>query len=173
MTDLEDPRWVLQKPSSANLIVTLCAGLAAMGALWLIDLPAAWRGAVLLLVLVVLALDVYVIRLKSRGAVAAFYLYERDVVLPVGTDNPSLAQTTATRELMIRIRHAHPGRHGQEGEDGVVLKAPFVSTYFTTIPYRLPHDAPWRRWFPRVLAIWADSVDAEQFRQVRVRLKWR
>lgn len=171
MTDLEDPRWVLHKPSMANLIVTLCAGLAAMGALWLIDLPAAWRGAVLLLALAVLALDVYVIRLKSRGAVAAFYLYERDVVLPVAADNPLLEKTETVRELMIRIRYVQQGN--TDSDEGVVLKSPFVSTFLTTIPYRLPHDAPWRRWFPRVLAIWADSVDAEQFRQVRVRLKWR
>ena len=185
MTDIQDPRWVVLKPSLTNLILTLAAGLAAMASLWLIDLPAAWRGAILLLALVVLAMDVYLIRCQSRDAVAAFYLYERDVALPAATGNPLPAQTETARELLMRIRYANParrrkGKNSKDGNDsndsealGVVLKSPYVSTYFTTIPYRLPHDAPWRRWFPRVLAIWADSVDAEQFRQVRVRLKWR
>ena len=186
MADIQDPQWVALKPSSTNLILTLASGVLAMASLWLIDIPEWLRAVILLVALIVLVFDVYLIRFKSRDAVNAFYLFERDVaVVPMQTFSPpegnqSAAKIISTSEWAVRIRYANPGKRKKsinndaiEVAEGVVTRTPYVSTYFTTIPYRLPNDPVWRRWFPHVLALWADSLDRDQFRQVRVKLKWR
>ncbi len=182
MSDIQDPRWILLKPSLTNLVMTLLSALLAAASLWLIDLDEWVRAGILLAALVVLAFDIYLIRFKSSDAIDAFYLFERDAV-PTVPDSPPAESlpTTGKRlnELALRVRYANPEkRKGAPGAnrfeaEGLVTKSPYVSTYFTTIPYRLPDDPAWRRWFPRVLALWADSLDREHFRQVRIRLKWR
>jgi hypothetical protein len=174
-TEHQDPRWIALNPSNTNLVLTLSAGLVACAALWLIDIPEWARALILLIAFVVLSIDVYMVRLKSRDAVGAFYLFERDVVVLADGD---VAQSPL-KELCVRIRYRNTGNTGKlkslaEAEvEGVVHKAPYVSTYFSTIPYRLPNDPAWRRYMPRIISLWADSLDREQFRQVRVQLKWR
>jgi hypothetical protein len=172
MTENQDPRWVNLRPSNTNLALTLLSALLACAALWLIDIPDWVRATILLLALIVLLCDVYIVRFKSANAIAAFYLFERDIVLPqtADTDEPS-----HQRVLCIRLRYANPSKRKSSAPsevEGVVTKSPYVSTYFTSIPYQLPDDPKWRRWMPRVLALWADGLDREQFRQVRVQLKW-
>ncbi len=182
MSDIQDPRWILLKPSLTNLVMTLVSALLAAASLWLIDLDEWVRAGILLAALVVLAFDIYLIRFKSSDAIDAFYLFERDIV-PLLPDSPPGNNPSAGEnrlgELVVRVRYANPGKRKgvpdcrRSDAEGLVTKSPYVSTYFTTIPYLLPDDPAWRRWFPRVLALWADSVDREQFRQVRTRLKWR
>lgn len=173
MTENQDPRWVTLKPSNTNLALTLASGVLACGALWLIDIPDWGRAAILLVAFVVLSIDVYLVRLKSRDAIGAFYLFERDVLTtPTNAD----AAPEIKKELCVRIRYHNLAKRksAQDGEiEGIVHKSPYVSTYFSTIPYRLPNDPAWRRFMPRMISLWADSLDREQFRQVRVQLKWR
>ncbi len=182
MPDHQDPRWISLQPSLINLILTLLTGVLAGASLWLIDIPEWVRAAILLWALIVLVIDVYWVRHQSAGAVGGFYLIEREKVVPSldqTTPSEKLPTPNKTRELVVRLRYANPEKRKKadgtiESEaDGMVLSSPYVSTYFTTIPYRLPGDPPWRRWFPRVLALWADSLDRERFRETRVKLKWR
>jgi hypothetical protein len=172
MTENQDPRWIALNPSNTNLVLTLGSGVIACAALWLIDIPEWVRAGILLLAFVVLSMDVYLVRLKSRDAVGAFYLFERDVVVMADGD---VAQSPQ-KELCVRIRYRNTAKLKSPAEaevEGVVHKTPYVSTYFSTIPYRLPSDPAWRRYMPRTISLWADSLDHEQFRQVRVQLKWR
>ncbi len=182
MADNQDPRWVVLTPSATNLGLTLGAGLLAGASLWLIDISEWLRALILMVALIVLVFDIYLIRFKSSDAVDAFYLFERDVAvvaaqtLSTAEGGHSVTHETVAGELAVRIRYANPGKRKTAANDvveGVVTKSPYVSTYFTTIPYCLPNDPAWRKWFPHVLSLWADSLDREQFRQVRVKLKWR
>ncbi|NJR72380.1 MAG: hypothetical protein HC782_05050 [Gammaproteobacteria bacterium] len=170
MTDINDPRWIHLKPSTTNLILTLTSAVLACGVLWLIDIEDWMRAIILLLALIVLAVDVYVVRFKSRDAIAAFYLIERDVVSNVEGN----ASPVTSKQLWVRIRFLNTHKRKTDIEiEAQVHKAPYVSTYFSTIPYTLPNDPKWRRWLPRVISLWGDSLDREAFRQVRVQLKWR
>ena len=63
-------------------------------------------------------------------------------------------------------------RAGAE-KTGTVLRVGFVSTWFTTLRYRLPDDPRWRRCWPHIIPLWADSLDKEEFRKVRVALRWK
>jgi hypothetical protein len=170
MNDINDPRWISIKPSTTNLILTLTSALLACGVLWLIDIEDWMRAIILLLALVVLAIDVYIVRFKSSDAIQAFYLFERDVVAASDPDAPS----TLEKQLWVRIRFLNAAKRKSAAEiEALVHRAPYVSTYFSTIPYTLPNDPKWRRWLPRVISLWGDSLEREAFRQVRVQLKWR
>ncbi len=183
MSDIQDPRWILLKPSLTNLILTLGAALLACASLWLIDIDEWVRAVILLAALILLVFDIYLIRFKSSDAIDAFYLFEREAapILPKPTPAADHLPAAAEKsvELVLRIHFANPGKRTRmldiyrSEAEVVVTRSPYVSTYFTSIPYRFPNDPAWRRWFPRVLALWADSLDRERFRQVRIRLKWR
>ena len=177
-------RWVEIKPSNVNLALTLAAPLCAASAALIVDMPD-WVRAVLLALLVMATVaDVYLVRHLSAGAVSAFYVFEIDE--PDGQVGalavPKLLEVAAARQgaarppkqpLGIRLRYRHPAKRGGIAEaEGVLGERAYVSTYFTSISYRLPGDPAWRRWFPRVVSLWADGVDREAFRQVRVQLKW-
>jgi hypothetical protein len=172
MTDIQDPRWIRLQPSTINLILTLTSAILACGVLWLIDIEEWMRAIILLLALIVLTIDIYIVRFKSSDAVAAFYLVERDVIVASNPDAPSLPE----KQLWVRIRYLNTAKMKSPDAaeiEALVHRAPYVSTYFSTIPYTLPNDPKWRRWMPRVISLWGDSLDREQFRQVRVQLKWR
>jgi len=179
-----DKRWIEIKPSNVNLALTLLAPLFAAGAVVVIEMPDWVRAVLLTLLFVATIADVYLVRHLSAGAVSAFYLFELDTpdrpdsVRPVvsgGESSPSQhgAQQGVARQLGIRLRYRYPAKRGGEVEaEGVVGSRAYVSTYFTSIPYRLLADPGWRRWFPRVVSVWADGIDREAFRRVRVQLKW-
>jgi len=63
-------------------------------------------------------------------------------------------------------------RNGRELE-AALLHGAVVTPWFTTLKYRLPADAPWRRYWPRVVPVWFDAIDAEAFRRLRVALRWK
>lgn len=57
--------------------------------------------------------------------------------------------------------------------DALVLEGCFVTPALTVVRYRMPHEARWlRRMWPRLLTIWPDGIDSEDFRRLRVLLKW-
>ncbi len=173
----ETDSWIELRPSNVNLALTLAASLAALGVLFLIDVPEWARAAVAAALFIATAADVYFVRMRHARAVVAFRLTR--VEEPVSSER--LAQAGApngemrlARELRIRLRYRNAKATGAAAEaEGIVMPRCYVSTYFTSIAYALPGDPGWRKWFPRVLPLWADGIDAECFRQVRVSLKWR
>ncbi len=181
---LMDERWIEIKPSNVNLALTLAAPLFAAAAIFVVEMPDWLRALLLVLLFLATIADIYLVRHLSAGAVAAFYLFELDAPnSPEGTPpvvgvGESFAMQRGTqqapvRQLRIRLRHRHPAKRGDVVEaEGVLGSRAYVSTYFTSIPYRLLGDPGWRRWFPRVVSLWADGIDREAFRRVRVQLKW-
>jgi|GEM_PF-1908434 len=179
-----DERWIEIKPSNVNLALTLAAPLLAVVAAFFVQMPDWVRAAFLALLFLSTIADVYLVRHLSAGAVSAFYLFELDVpgsphgplpVVGAGEAYPPQHRTQpeTARRLGIRLRYRHPTKRGGAVEaEGVLGSRAYVSTYFTSIPYRLPSDPRWRRWFPRVFSLWADGIDREAFRRVRVQLKW-
>lgn len=171
------PNWIEIRPSNVNLALTLLVPLCAMAVLFLIELPD-WLLAVLCtgLFLVTIA-DVYMVRQLSSGAVSAFRLFtppESFATGDMGGSEGDKSPRTSPQALGIRVRYRHPAKRGGVAEaEGVLGPRAYVSTYFTSFSYRLHGDPVWRRWFPRVISLWADGVDREAFRQVRVQLKWR
>ena len=176
MNTTTDPRWIAVKPSTTNLMLTLASAVLACGALWLIDIADWARAIILILALVVLTCDVYIVRFKSKEAIGAFYLFEREVPVPMLVPETPSDAMRVEKQLWVRIRYLNAAKRGaidNNEVDALVHRSPYVSTYFSTIPYQLPNDPKWRRWLPRVISLWADSLDRDDFRQVRVRLKWR
>ena len=170
---LADPRWVTIRPSNTNLILTSLLAMLAIGALWLVPLSLWLRIVLCCIALLILVVEVIQIRMLSRFAIGAFYLQLRDS--PIVSDD-SAAANSKRPSLGIRVRYANPqlrGLKAADEADGAVCGSPYVSTYFSTITYILDSDPAWRRYMPRLLALWADGVEREQFRQVRVLLKWR
>jgi len=179
-----DERWIEVKPSNVNLALTLVATLFAAGVTLVVEMPDWVRAVLLTLLFVATIADVYLVRHLSAGAVSAFYLFELDTPLSPDSVRPVLSggessplghgvQQAAARQLGIRLRYRHPAKRGGGVEaEGVVESRAYVSTYFTSIPYRLSGGPGWRRWFPQVVSLWADGIDREAFRRVRVQLKW-
>lgn len=179
-----DEGWIEIKPSNVNLVLTLAAPLLAVIAAFFVQMPDWVRAAFLALLFLFTIADVYLVRHLSAGAVSAFYLFELDApgssdgslpVVSIGEASAPhhRAQPESARRLGIRLRYRHPTKRGGAAEaEGVLGSRAYVSTYFTSIPYRLPTDPRWRRWFPRVVSIWADGIDRDAFRRVRVQLKW-
>jgi len=176
----DSPSWVAVQPSLISLTLTLTLPLLAVGGLFWIELEEWVRGALLAALLVAVSIDVYIVRLKSANAIGAFrlVLIEKVSVAPLGEPpesiQPSAVVGANERQLHIKLRFRNPSKKRSSAEaEGVVAKQSYVSTYFTSISYRLPDDPRWRKWLPRVLPIWPDSIERDAFRQVRVLLKWR
>ncbi len=171
----ESTAWIELYPSNVNLGLTLTAALGALGVLFLIDLPDWVRAAISTALLFATIADVYFVRMRHARAVVAFRLIDADASGAPPARAEGVANDAGTPKVLgIGLRYrGHRGGDTTAESQGVVLPRCYVSTYFTSIAYTLPDDPSWRRWFPRVLPLWADGIDAEQFRQVRVRLKWR
>ena len=177
-----DPRWIRLRVSRINLGVTLVGALVAFPLMLLIrEMPAWFRISLVAGLVLSVTWDLRLILLKGRDSVGAFYLFDVDPPPPpqslpgspgvkpgnrkAGADSPKLG---------IRIRFANGAKHPVPGErDGIVLQRAFVAPWFTALRYRLPGDAAWRRWWPRVIPLWPDSLDGAEFRKIRVALKWK
>lgn len=108
--------------------------------------------------------EVRLVLLGGANAVRAFYLVELDAGATGGND--SEAATRATK-LGIRLQCNNAAIQQGEVSDGA-----FVMPWFAAVPYRLPGDGRIRKFWPRTLPLWRDSMNAEDFRAVRVRLRW-
>lgn len=167
-----DPRWIALRISRINLGISMIGGLLAFPIMFLIEgMPPLLRLCVLVLFALAMAWDLHLILLKGRHSVAAFYLFDRDVRDRAGkADSPGKPDL----KLGIRVRFARaPLTDSGDGTEGEVLGGTFVSPWFTALRYRLPRDPSWRRYWPRIIPLWRDSIDAEEFRKVRVALKWK
>ena len=122
-----------------------------------------------------MAADLWLILLKGRYSIGAFYLFDLDQPL-APTDAQSVVRNIRVNSprLGLRVRFANAAKHPGTAEcEGIVLPRAFVAPWFTALRYQLPGDAAWRRWWPRVMPLWADSLDAAEFRKIRVALKWK
>lgn len=172
-----DPRWIAIGPSMVNLALTLLAGVVSLVVMVWIDVPEWVKIPALIAIPLVLSWEAWHILQKNRGAVTSFYLEPIEVertapdaaAAEVVPDASSKAlQNAAQPKLSLHLSL----RSGTQLK-GIVLPQSFVSFYFVSILYRLDTDPSWRRWFPRALALWPDSVDRTRAREVRVQLKWR
>ena len=173
-----DPRWITLRVSRLNLGVALVGALLVFPVMFLISEVAAWiRLSLLGGFVLALAWDLRLILLKGRESIGAFYLFDLDPASRSGAkDFPSTGRIGGadSPRLGIRIRFANPGKdHNTAEREGVVLHGAFVSPWFTALRFQIAGDAAWRRWWPRVIPLWADSLDDAEFRKVRVALKWK
>jgi hypothetical protein len=162
----DDARWIAIKRSRLHLVLMSTLALLAAAMMFIVAAsddtwlprPLAW---------VLLAACVGGAALEFRRAlrpsprtVVSLYLLELDA------DDPTHAPV-----LGIRVRHADTSE-----EQGTVAANAFVTPWFASIPYRLRAEAGWRRYWqrfwPRLVPLWRDALDADDFREIRVRLRW-
>ena len=167
-----DPRWIAVRVSRINLGITVLFASVSFPLLWFINgIPMSIRYALMVALTLSLISDLWLILLKGRYSVAAFYLFDLDQESSPRTGERPSPAPHAPR-LGIRVRFANGARHIRAERDGVVMRAAFVSPWFTSLRYQLVDDVAWRRWWPRMIPLWPDNLDAEAFRKVRVALKW-
>ena len=165
---VDDSRWIVLRVSRINLAANAVCVLAAFVMLWLVPLPAWIRIGFASAFFAVFLWDLRLVLLKSRQSVGAFYLIDLDAV-PTAD-----ATAAAPAKVGIRVRYALASELALSREaDGVIVKGAFVSPWFTALRYALQQDAGWRKWWPHIIPLWPDSVDAESFRRVRVALRWK
>ena len=164
----QDPRWIELKVSRINLIISGIGVVFALAMLWLVPLSN-WLRALLATVFFVAFLwDLRLVLLKSSRSVNAFYLFDLDVADDPGKVMPQPAK------MGIRVRNVREsGLLATNEDEGIILSGAFVSPWFTAIRYGLPRDPAWRKWWPHIIPVWADSVAADAFRRLRVALKWK
>ena len=172
-----DTRWIALRVSHIDLCITLVFASISIPLLLFIGGVPAWLRFGLLAVLVLsLISDVWLTLQKGRHSVAAFYLFDLDSETPPAAKDSSEVQSTPAPHaprLGIRVKFANGARHLHAERDGVVMRATFVSPWFTALRYQLAGDVAWRRGWPRMIALWPDNLNADAFRKVRVALKWK
>lgn len=173
---IQDPRWIQLKPSRFALMVNgLGSVLAVAIVLFLLpnDAFAVWLKAVLLIALGgAIWLHLRDALLLSSSATTAFYLLELDAKPSLDAD-PLDGKDTKVETQGMRLSYAKPSGAHEIGATARIQTGAFVTPWFTAIPYLLENDPGWRKFWPHVLPIWRDSLDADAFRRVRVQLKWR
>jgi hypothetical protein len=156
---IADPREIRLRPSRRSMALTLFASFAALGVIAFAPLPLWLRVAFIILWAVASMIEFRAQRLLAANAVLAFRVFDRD--------SQAVAKGEAPLGLEVRMNAQASIRRG------VVLTGCFVAPWFTALRYRLEGDAPWRRYWPRVIPLWPDSLDTEAFRELRVLLKWK
>lgn len=153
-----DPRWVAVKPSRIALALTGVMAMAALAVILWVPIPMGLQLVFLAFWLVAAFIEIRAGALLEPTSVLAFSLKDADAA-PEG-DRPPLRVALRTR------------RDNRELEADL-LYGGVVTPWFTTLKYRLPGDAAWRRFWPRVVPLWVDAIDAEAFRKLRVTLRWK
>jgi hypothetical protein len=170
-SDSAETDWISLRPSKTSLLLTLTLPLAAAAVLFLLDLSQVVRLGLLCALLLVTVVDVYQVLQKHRGAVIAFRV--RRVVVdnePEAEDGAPPSKRGSALLIDLRQRPTAGQTSGIE-ITAQVLPQTYVSVYFTSVAYRLGGDPAWRRYVPRVIAVWPDALEAEAYRQVRVLLR--
>ena len=162
-----DPRWIELRVSRINIALNTAGVLIAICTMASLPLPQWLQIATALIFLAALAWDLRLVMLKSGEAVGAFYVCDLD-----SSAHLNVPQSQAAK-LGIRIRYALIGQGGVREAEGTILSGAFVSPWFTAVRYAMPGDPWWRKWWPRIIPIWPDSIAADQFRRLRVALKWK
>jgi hypothetical protein len=144
------------------LLVVPVAGIASA-------LPVMWLFLLLLLIAVVLTLHVRQTLLRDANSVLAFYLLELDLPIEAMAEISSDEKRPRPLQGMrLRLRASAVDNLGSDNEtrqetrmQARIQANGFVTPWFTAIPYCLETDPAWRKWWPRILAIWPDGIDGE------------
>jgi hypothetical protein len=173
---IQDHRWIQIKPSRLALVVSgLGASLAFAIVVFLLpnDAVAIWAKVVLLFALgAAIWLHLRDALLLSSSAITAFYLLELDAKPSLDADFGS-GKNTKEETQGMRLSYVKPGGTHEIDATARLQTGAFVTPWFTAVPYSLENDRAWRKFWPRVLPIWRDGIEADAFRRVRVQLKWR
>lgn len=147
------PLLIIRLKRSRRLTATLgLAHSSAIGLLWPLMLPVAVKlmGTIILTVSLVFYLRHYAL-LRSPGSVVSLELSEE------------MAGTLETR--------------GGERIRCTLLGSSFVAPYLTVLDWKPLEPQvslmPWRKLSARSVVILPDGIDAEEFRQLRVLLRWK
>ena len=163
-----DPRWIALRASRIHLAINVAGVVLALVILALVPLSNWLRLGLGSVFFAGFLWDLRLILLKSRRSVNAFYLFDLDVARDSGNVLPQPVK------LGIRVGYVHtPGLVPANEAEGVILNGAFVSPWFTAVRYALPQDRMWRKWWPHIIPVWPDGIDAETFRRLRVALKWK
>jgi hypothetical protein len=179
--------WITLKPSQVSLVLTLVLALGSAGVVLVMTLSPTATTALLVAVLVVTLFDVWLVRQHHATAVVAFAVSSTSAsrsTLDASAESALLFEPESSleyaanvpRDLFICVHYRGDDKNALRepiAVTGKLTRQSYVSVYFTSIGYVLDSDPTWRRWFPRVLAIWPDAVDRDAFRKLRVQLKWR
>lgn len=131
------------KPSSRLVIMLSLAHLVAAGLLWPLALP--WSVKVVIIVLLIISLGHYLRQDALRTASNAVIAFELSEAM-------QCTLTTRSGETMACI----------------ILGSTFVTSYLTVLNLRAEG-----KFFTYSIVILPDSIDTEEFRQLRVWLRWR
>ncbi len=178
-----DPRWIQLKPSRLQLAFMLAGASLAVTVLVLIPQLATWlRGILVVAILLQMVWEIWRNFGGNAHTVAAFYFItldpefdrsgERDRKSNPNDDesgNQSKITKNAKAQAKLGIRLRFKNATIRQGE---VKEGAFVMPWFANVPYQLPNDGWLRKIWPRTIPLWPDSLDADAFRQVRVRLRW-
>ena len=168
----QDPRWIRLRPSRIHLAVAVAGALGAGAVIALLPIPA-WVRLGLIAAIVLLALhEIHRARQRGAGAVSAFYLFDVDAAAQLAPHGNEARRARPPLGIRLRVT-ARRGQEPSAALDGVVLASAYVAPWFTSLPYRLTGDPPWRQRWPRIISLWPDSLDADAYRRVRVELKWK
>ena len=119
-----DPRWITLRVSRINLGISLLGTLLAFPVLWLVSgLPPWVRLSLLAGFVVTMAADLWLILLKGRYSIGAFYLFDLDQPL-APTDTQSVVRNiwVNSPRLGLRVRFANAAKHPGAAEcEGIVL----------------------------------------------------
>ena len=159
-----DPRWVVLRTSRVALGITLAAAAAALAVTLLVPLPVWLRVGFVILWVAFSFIEFSSAALMTRRSVVAFALHDADSAAE--GNGPPL-------KVDLRLRGSKSLHAAPEIHNAQVLHGGVVTPWFTTIKYRLPQDARWRRFWPRVVPVWFDAIDPDAFRKLRVALKWK
>jgi hypothetical protein len=175
----EDSRWIALRPSRLQRVAVLLMAIVGVTLAVMVMLsehtwlPLAWRVALVVAPLVGFAWVVWR-WFTPANAVVAFQLVELD---GVSRDDPKRAG--------IRVRRIDSQTTSSDlrEDEGVLVTPAFVTPWLTTIRFQADvrdrgTNSAWgmlRRWcmpHAEVVAIWPDAIDPDDFRRVRVALKW-
>ena len=170
--DNGDPRWIQLKPSRIQLVLTWFGAVVTIGVLVLIPLPPflfTWlRWLLVSAVVLQVAREVRrPLRLNTK-TITAFYFIELDA----DVEKRNSAGIGSNRATSVKLGIRLQLQSTTDIVQGEVLAGAFVMPWFATVPYRLSGDRWIRKIWPRTLPLWRDSLDAEAFRETRVRLRW-
>ncbi len=158
----DDARWIAIRISRLGVALTTLLAITALVMLLVVGfadntwLPRPLTWALLAACVCGIAFELARTLRPPPTAIVALYLLELDA------DDP-----THSPVLGIRVRCADASE-----VQGTVMANAFVTPWFASIPYRERTDPRWRAWWPRVVPLWRDALDADAFREIRVRLRW-
>ena len=185
--DNQKPQTFFLKRSWTHLIVSVIGALLAIATVCL--LPISQTALLMAIGLIIGVTFIACWRAKAQGRddVISFVLFRRESLsVPMSEPMSGLmaggdAATSIRLErdpLSITLMRASqtpvmPSPAFQPVPcHGMVHRGSVVTPWFVSILYRQDNDHWWRWAWPHVISVWPDSMPSDDFRRLRVLLKW-